>query len=132
MNTGINLVLLSISIFVIIFLISGNIQDSFNDAKAVAVFAQETAIDPANTVALNSKGDALYDLEKYDEAIPNYDKVLATDPNDIDALNGKGDALYMLDKNDEAIQNYDKVLAIDPNEEYALDQKTSALQELDR
>ena len=43
MNTGNNFVLLLISIFIINFLISYNILDKFNDGKAVAVFAQETA-----------------------------------------------------------------------------------------
>ena len=33
-------------------------------------------------------------LDKYDEAIPYYDKALQIDPNDTDALNNKGDVLY--------------------------------------
>src|SRR5215211_6288158 len=43
MNTGNNLILLLISIFIINFIISYNITDNFNDGKTATVFAQETA-----------------------------------------------------------------------------------------
>ena len=55
-------------------------------------------IDPNDTDALNGKGDTLYDLERYSEAITYYDKVLQIDPNDIDALDMKNTALNERDR----------------------------------
>ena len=64
--------------------------------EAIQYFDKALQIDPNDTVALNNKGDALYQLGKYDEAIQNYDKALQIDPNDTVALNNKGNALSTL------------------------------------
>ena len=83
--------------------------NEFSNRDDTTVSGKALEIDPNDTDALNGKGDTLYDLERYSEAITYYDKVLQIDPKDTDALNGKGDTLYMLDKDDEAITYYDKV-----------------------
>ena len=72
------------------------------------------AINPTYVDAIDNKANALSNLQKYDEAIQYYDKVLAIDPTNVDSLNNKGAALQKLQKYDEAIQYYDKALAIDP------------------
>jgi len=53
-------------------------------------------MDPNDVKALYNKGNALYDLEKYEEAIVYYDKALEIEPNHVDALNNKGLALNAL------------------------------------
>ena len=40
-----------------------------------------------------NKGNTLYHLGKYNQAIGYYDKVLAIDPNHVKALNNKGNSL---------------------------------------
>ena len=66
----------------------------YNSNRNTLTLYQETTF----CTALFSKGDALFDLGRYDEAIQNYDKALQIDPNDTYALNEKGDALYDLDR----------------------------------
>ena len=48
---------------------------------------------PDHPFILNSKGVALYGLERYQEAIEYYDKALASQPNDVKVLYNKGLAL---------------------------------------
>lgn len=47
------------------------------------------------------KGISLYDKEKYDESIKEYDKIVKTDPKFLDAQYEKALSLYALKKNDE-------------------------------
>ena len=49
--------------------------------KLYRYFDKALQIDPNDTDALNSKGDALINLGKYDEAIQYFDKALQVDPN---------------------------------------------------
>ena len=58
----------------------------------------------------NSKGNDLYKLGKYEEAIECYDNALDRDPGDVDALCCKGRALKELGKYQEAIGCYNKAL----------------------
>src|SRR3989344_1307089 len=81
---------------------------------------------------LNQKGNDLFDLERYDEAISYYDQALEIDPDDIVALTNKGLALRNLERYEEAISYYDRVLEIDPNDALVLNNKGVALYKLDR
>jgi tetratricopeptide (TPR) repeat protein len=81
------------------------------------------AINKTDTYALASKGDALNNLGRYDEALRNQDIALAIDKNDTYALDGKAVTLYVLERYGEAIKYYDKALAIDKNDTYALNGK---------
>jgi large repetitive protein len=101
--------------------------------KAAVSTSDKKAFDnmTSNDVSvLNDKGDALYNQEKYEEAITYYDKALAIDPNYVYALNGKGNAIAVLGKYEEAITYYDKALAIDPNYSDALNNKGITLADL--
>ena len=65
--------------------------------------AQTIAAPQANTnnetMTLDNKGNALYNLGKNNESITYYDKALAINPNDTIALNNKGNALVRLSEN---------------------------------
>ncbi len=65
--------------------------------------------------ALFNRGFALGELEKNEEAVVCYDKVLKINPNHMNALSNKGVALGFLDKYEEAVACYDKALEINPN-----------------
>jgi tetratricopeptide (TPR) repeat protein len=55
-------------------------------------------INPNNIYALNGKGNALYGLGKYQDAITYYDRALAIDPNFVTASSNKQLALDMLER----------------------------------
>jgi tetratricopeptide (TPR) repeat protein len=80
-----------------------------------------------STQDILNKANVLQDLQKYDEALQYYDKVLAIDPKDIDALYDKASVLEDLERYDEALQYYDKVLAIDPKDIDAMNNKMDIL-----
>jgi tetratricopeptide (TPR) repeat protein len=88
------------------------------------------AVDPNHVGALNNKGNTLYSLERYNEAIVYYNKSLAIDPNDFDALYNIGLSLSRLEKYNEAITYFDKALAIDPNYDLARKFKSLAIERL--
>jgi tetratricopeptide (TPR) repeat protein len=78
--------------------------------------AIEVTISPKKIEAekLNSKGTALAQQSKPDEAIQALDKAIEIDPQYAEAWNSKGDTLYNQYKFDEAIQAYDKAIEINP------------------
>jgi tetratricopeptide (TPR) repeat protein len=57
---------------------------------------------------------SLYHLDRYDEAIASFDRVLRRNPTLEPALVGKGRILYAQGKFSEAIEMYDRALKTDP------------------
>jgi tetratricopeptide (TPR) repeat protein len=74
-----------------------------------------------------TKGVALKNLGKHNEAIECYDKAIKIDPNYALAWNNKDLALYNLGKYNESIECYDKAIKIDPNYALARNNKDLAL-----
>ena len=68
----------------------------------IPVFGQLTAKDWFN------EGNALYNLNKYAEAIAAYNKAIKLNPNHAEIWNNKGNALSAQGKYDEAIQALDE------------------------
>ena len=72
--------------------------------------------------ALTKSGEVLLKLEKYDESIAVFDKILSNE-KEIDnelALLRKGDALFMKKNFEEALAMYEKVLSLNEKNEEAL------------
>ena len=63
---------------------------------------------------LDNKGNALNNLNKYDEAIKAYDKAIEINPQNSMAWYNKGNVFTNLNKYDEAIKAYDKAIEINP------------------
>ena len=63
-----------------------------------------------------STGNDLFDQEKYQDAINQYDKALALVPNDSDVIYQKGRALNNLGQYQEALNTYNKALSLSPND----------------
>lgn len=80
----------------------------------LALSLSETAIEfePDNARAWNTKGIALFELERKDEAILSFEKVFEQLPGDYGAWYNKGLALFDLDRKDEAIHAFDKAIDI--------------------
>ena len=67
---------------------------------------------PNSFKALNNKGNALFDLARYQEAITWLDKAIAIDPKNVKAITVKGVALARLGEAREAMTWLDKALII--------------------
>jgi len=68
----------------------------------------------ADIELLLNAGDKFSKLQRFEEAISYYDKVLEIEPNHVDALYKKGSVLYDQDNYYDAMSYFDKVLQIDP------------------
>ena len=68
----------------------------------------------SNANSLYNRGETLYELKRYKEAIAFYDKVLQIKPEYSAAWNGEGKTLYELKQYKEALDAYDKAIQIQP------------------
>ncbi len=58
------------------------------------------------------KGDVLYDLERFEEALDTYEKALQLDPHYFSAFKGKGNALYKLKRYNDALEAYNQAIEL--------------------
>jgi tetratricopeptide (TPR) repeat protein len=79
-----------------------------------------------------NKGESLYNLERYHEAIECFDKVLSIQSNDIKAINAKALSFAALGLYEVAIKYYDKSLEISPKHKDTWNNKARALIKLER
>jgi len=63
----------------------------------------------------NNRGLIYYYLNRYDEAIEDYNKAIELDPNIAMGYNNRGLIYYYLNRYDEAIEDYNKAIELDPN-----------------
>lgn len=79
--------------------------------------AAEKAIqaNPNNHQAWYSKGQALFNLERHQEALAAYDKALQINPNYIQAWSERSLVLRILGRFDEALISAEKAIQINPN-----------------
>ena len=75
----------------------------------------------------NNKGNALAELERYDEAIEAFNEAIRLDPNDPQTWSAKGISLMMQGKYDGAIKAYDEAIKLDPNDALIWNSKGIAL-----
>ena len=68
--------------------------------------------DETTPVFWNNTGLALYEQEKYEEAIECYEKAIKLDPDYIYALNGKADCLMVLEEYEKAAECYEKAITL--------------------
>ena len=76
------------------------------------------------------KGNELFDLGKYEEAIQCYDIAIEINPDFEEAYYNKGTALSDLGNKEEAIKCYDKAIELNPDLEKAYNNKGVALSDL--
>ncbi|MEO0352828.1 MAG: tetratricopeptide repeat protein [Cyanobacteria bacterium P01_A01_bin.15] len=77
-------------------------------------------------------GNALYALERYDDAIASYDQALKHKPDDHQAWYNRGLALHKLERYDDAIASYDQALLHKPDLHQAWVNRGFALRKLER
>ena len=78
---------------------------------------QKLDLDPIYSYAYNNRGDIYHRLEKYKEAIEDFNKAIDLNPGDSLAYYNKGCAYSLLKKSEEAIVEYSK--SIDKNSNYS-------------
>lgn len=72
-------------------------------------------IKSANATDLYSRGNTLYHLNRYSEALTAYNKAIEMRPDYWEAWKDKGKALYELKKYREALAAYDQAIQLQPN-----------------
>ncbi len=72
--------------------------------------------DLVKTSEWRGKRDAQYDVEKYNEALANYEQAIQSDPQDATAYLGKGFVLCRLRRYKEALTAYEQAIQFDPHD----------------
>ncbi len=104
-----------------------------NDSvAAVDLFDQAIRINPNYVMAHNGHGNALSNLNRYEEALDSYDRALKIDPNFAEALNNRGNSLFNLERYKDALDQYDRALKIKPDYVDALKNRGNVLHSLKR
>jgi tetratricopeptide (TPR) repeat protein len=84
-------------------------------AHAERLIGAALKIRPDSADATLNYGSALAALDRHEDAIVYFDRVLAVNPRSAQALKNRGRALAELMRFDEALACFDRALAIDPN-----------------
>ena len=71
-------------------------------------------INSSSATKLYNRGNTLYDLKRYKEAITTYDKAIKIRPEYSEAWNGQGNTLYELKRYKKALDAYEKAIQIQP------------------
>ena len=87
-------------------------------------------INPRFAVAYNIKGQALFNLKRYNEALLCYEKALQLRPKYIAAINNKGLALAAMSEYDKAIGCFNQSSDLNPNDSNIWNHKGLALHTL--
>lgn len=104
-----------------------------NDSvAAVDLFDQAIRINPNHEMAHSGRGNALSNLERYEEALDCYDLALKINPDFAEALNNRGNSLFNLERYEEALDSYDRALKIRPDYVDALKNRGNVLRSLNR
>jgi serine/threonine protein kinase/Flp pilus assembly protein TadD len=99
---------------------------------AIATFDKAIDLQPHSTAAWIGRGDGLYRLERFPEALIAYDEAIQLNQNNARAWRGRGDALYRLERFTAALASFDKALQLQPNNAETLNRKGRALYKLER
>jgi predicted TPR repeat methyltransferase len=93
---------------------------------------QALALDATHPRAWFTRGLALHQLRRFEEAVAAYDKALALRPDLAEAMNHRGRSLHVLERYAEAVASYDAAIALLPAFADAHNNRGSALTMLGR
>ena len=97
---------------------------------AVNTFTKAIDLKPESRMAWFGRGNALYRLERYGEAIEAYAEAARLNPSDWQNWKRQGDALFQLERFNEAIAMYDRALKLERNNAELYNRQGKALYEL--
>lgn len=98
---------------------------------ALTKFQQAIDLQPNNVKAWQGRGDALYHLERFQEALAAYDEAIQLDTQNASTWKSRGDALYRLERFPAALVSYEKALDLEPNNAEAWNRKGRTLYKLE-
>lgn len=78
------------------------------------------AFSPHIALAYNTKGQALFNLKKYNDALTCYEKALELRPKYIEALYNKGLTLAAIGNHDKAIESFNQSIELNPNDDVGI------------
>jgi protein O-GlcNAc transferase len=105
-----------------------------NDVARAALehFERTLARNPGDAAALNDRGNALQDLQRFAEAVASYDEALQSNSKLPATLTNRGNALRKLQRLDAALRDLDEALRIRPAFPEALNSRGNVLRDLGR
>ncbi|WP_041237853.1 serine/threonine-protein kinase [Gloeothece citriformis] len=83
-----------------------------------------------NATKMYNKGNTLYQLQRYQDALQAYEASLDTNPNNPPTWKGKGDALQALKRYQNALEAYDEAIQLQPNYWQAWMERAEVLEKL--
>lgn len=112
-----------------------NLSWAYNEleeyGKGLEYSEKSLLILPNTDIEYTNKGNALYGLNRRDEALVYYDLAIEFDEYSISAYYGRGLIKYDRGKYKEAKEDFDKYLSIDPNDVDVVEMKVHTLLRLD-
>lgn len=87
-----------------------------NPQEAVRLITLSLQGNPQQPHLHNILGLALHALQRYDDALANFDRALTITPNDLHALTNRGVTLAAVGRYEEALASYSKALPLAPND----------------
>ncbi len=100
--------------------------------KTLTLIIKSDVPDDIKAGAYNNRGLAKHDLERYEEAIRDYDKAIELQPDYAAAYHNRGLAKNSLQRYEEAIKDYDKVIELQPEDAEAYHNRGVAKYDLQR
>ncbi len=94
--------------------------------------AESLAIAPDQPLAYNNRANGLFELQRFDEALADYDRALALQPGYFHAQLSRGNALCELRRHEEALASYARAIELAPGAAEAYFRRGTALCELER
>lgn len=89
-------------------------------------------LDPGNAKLYNERGNAEFELRRYEAAIASYDAAIARNPGFAGGHYNRASALYQLGRFESAIAGFDRAIALDPAHARAHNYRGKSLRELGR
>jgi tetratricopeptide (TPR) repeat protein len=99
---------------------------------AIEEYSELLKLRPDDPAILNSRGNALDDLQRYDEALADYNRSLALRPDDAGTLNNRGVSLRHLKRYEDALADYNRSLELRPDDPQTLNNRAIVVGRLKR
>ena len=91
------------------------------------LFDTALVLNPKETRSWYYKGKSLQKLEKLEEAVEAFNKILKIESDHFPALSGKNEALYYIGLQNDALETFDRLISRNPNDIVVLKSKVEHL-----